>query len=136
MIRLRLLLLALLPGLLLSSGSSVRVCLHALVGAGADCADCRPDASSCCGGAESDEPVAISEGERGSCCLHLEGSPETIAAKERAAASDAHGLVLLAPAAPIALAISHIAAPSARARLVAPRARSVPCARGILPLRI
>lgn len=134
--RLRLLLLALLPGLLLSSGASLHVCLHQLLGLGADCASCTREESSCCGGAEHEEPgprvVPLEECE--ACCVELETKEQRLASSLRVADVLAFGLELAPLPAPLVL-LDVAECRTLASSSVGPRAS--PAARGlVLPLRI
>ena len=88
-----LLLLALLPGLGLAQGASLRVCLAALVGGG-DCCTPAEDAASCC----SRDPAAPGERARASsescslCCVELSDEGAVARTAPRAELDLAHAL--------------------------------------------
>lgn len=80
-----LLLLALLPGLLLSSGASLRICLQDALGLELDCAGCEPAPSTCCGSSESlPGPAASSEEQCSVCCIAVEAQARKLAGAPRA----------------------------------------------------
>lgn len=130
------LLLALLPGLLVSSGASLRICLQDVLGLELDCAGCEEDTRSCCGASESSSgPAASSDELCSTCCIALEAQARKLAGAPRADDLGAqHAPLALAPlcALPLRPGPERANEPTRGRR----GSRLFPAAPGILPLRI
>jgi len=127
------LLLALLPGLLLSEGERLRVCLHALIGAGELCSEMAAAGSGCCGAVTTQGPTLQSQGACEGCCVQLAGQATERTAPAPSSGS-AHATTLaLPPRTEISVLAS---APRPEPARRSPPATTSPPGRAPTPLRI